>query len=92
MSRKGELSRVEIDRNWPYQVATEATVGTGYNIVHGFCKDLSLCPRRYSFQRDGAWMNVFCFAEKEHADRFRDRFAGEMIDPEKRPRWPGRNR
>jgi hypothetical protein len=67
-------------------------VGPGYDTVHGFCKDLSLCPRRYSFQRDGTWMNVFWFAEGEHGERFRDRFAGEMIDSRERPRSPGRNR
>ena len=30
------------------------------------------------------WMIAFCFAEQEHAEQFRDRFAGEigcLIDP-----------
>ena len=78
MSRKSELSRAEIDRGWPYQVAlpAEATVGARYDVVHGFCKGLSLCLRRHTFNRNGEWMNVFCFAEKEHAEQFRDRFAG----------------
>ena len=94
MSRKGELSRAEIDRGWPYQVAlpAEATVGARYDVVHGFCKGLSLCLRRHTFNRNGEWMTVFCFAEKEHAEQFRDRFAGEIIDPKERPRWPGCNR
>jgi hypothetical protein len=37
-------------------------------------------------------MNVFCFSEGEHGERFRDRFVGEMIDPKELPRSPGRNR
>jgi hypothetical protein len=28
-------------------------------------------------------MNVFCFAEREHAEEFRKRFGGEFIDPKK---------
>jgi hypothetical protein len=32
-------------------------------------------------------MTIFCFAEREHAKRFRDRFGGELIDPATRPRW-----
>jgi hypothetical protein len=26
-------------------------------------------------------MNVFCFAERAHAEQFRERFGGEFIDP-----------
>jgi hypothetical protein len=35
---------------------------------------------------------VFCFAEREHAERFRERFGGELIDPNVRPKWPGSRR
>ena len=78
MSPKGEHSRAEIDRGWPYQVAlpAEATVGARYDVVHGFCKGLSLCLRRHTFNRNGEWMNIFCFAEEEHAERFRNRLPG----------------
>jgi hypothetical protein len=34
-------------------------------------------------------MLVFCFAERSHAEQFRDRFGGEFIDPKSRPKWPG---
>jgi hypothetical protein len=34
-------------------------------------------------------MTVFCFAEREHAEKFRARFGGEFIDPKLRPKWPG---
>jgi hypothetical protein len=34
-------------------------------------------------------VNVFCFAERAHAEQFRERFGGEFIDPKDRPKWPG---
>ena len=37
-------------------------------------------------------MNVFCFAEREHAEQFRERFGGEFIDPKNLPKWPGTRR
>jgi hypothetical protein len=55
--------------------------------IHLFCEGLSLCPRGHSFYRDGTDMNVYCFAE-----RFRERFGGELIDPKDRPKWPGSKR
>ena len=81
--RKGELSKAQIDRDWPYQVALSADRCTGaqYAIVHGFCNDLSLCPRGHYFRRNDIGFNVFCFAEKEHAEMFRERFVGERVEP-----------
>jgi hypothetical protein len=32
---------------------------------------------------------VFCFAVHEDAERFREHFGGELVDPASRPRWPG---
>jgi hypothetical protein len=94
--RRGELNKHTIDRDWPHQVALPAYRCTGGNYVtiHIFCDDegLSLCPRGHSFYRDGTDMNVFCFAEREHAERFRGRFGGELIDPKVRPKWPGSRR
>jgi hypothetical protein len=34
-------------------------------------------------------MNVFCFAEREHAVQFREHFGGEFIDPKKMPQAAG---
>jgi hypothetical protein len=89
--RRGELSKAAIDRNWPHQVALHAEhcSGHGYVTIRLFCEGLSLCPRGHFFRRDNADMNVFCFAEREHAERFRERFGGELIDPKDRPKWPG---
>jgi hypothetical protein len=89
--RRDELSKATIDRDWPHQVALPAYRRTGGNYVtiHLFCDGLSLCPRGHSFYRDGTDMNVFCFAERAHAEQFRERFGGEFLDPKSRPKWPG---
>jgi hypothetical protein len=92
--RRGELSKATIDRDWPHQVVLPAYRCTGGNFVtiHLFCADLSLCPRGHSFYRDGMDMNVFCFAERAHAEQFREHFGSEFIDPKDRPKWPGSTR
>lgn len=87
--RKGELSKATIDRGWPFQVALEARHCTGhrYFTLRYFCEGLSLCDRGHSFFRDGKDYNVFCFAQREHAAAFKDRFGGELMCPRTRPRW-----
>jgi hypothetical protein len=88
--RKGELIPKLIDLHWPHQVAlpSELLVGESYVRVHLFCEGLSLCPRGHSFRRDDTDFTVFCFADREHAEEFRARFGGELVDPRTRPRWP----
>jgi hypothetical protein len=88
--RKGELSKGTIDRDWPHQVALPAYRCTGHNYVtiRLFCEGLSLCTRGHSFRRDDIDMTVFCFAERAHAEQFKERFGGEFIDPKSRPKWP----
>jgi hypothetical protein len=92
--RKGELSKGAIDSGWPHQVALPAERCTGHNYVTHrlFCEGLSLCVRGHFFYREGRGFNVFCFAERAHAEQFRQRFGGEFIDPKNRPRWPGSRR
>jgi hypothetical protein len=89
--RKGELSKAAINRKWPHQVALRADLcrGHDYRTIRYFCEveALSLCPRGHSFRRDDEWHEVFCFAERAHAERFRARFGGEFIDPTEVPRW-----
>jgi hypothetical protein len=89
--RKGELSKSAIDRGWPHQVALPADRcrGSNYSIIRHFCEGLSLCARTHSFRRDNIDMCVFCFAERDHAARFQQRFGGELMDPASRPNWPG---
>lgn len=83
------MTSAQIDRGWPFQVALEARLSTGhrYFTVHFFCNDLSLCPRDHSFYRDGQHFNVYCFAEREHAERFMARFGGAFVDANEHPRW-----
>lgn len=96
--RKGELSGAGIDRGWPYQVALPAgqVTGANFNIVHDFCRNLSLCSRGHSVRRDDIEYVVFCFAEPAHAELFRAKFNGERFDPKDRGRgsnwhqWPKR--
>jgi hypothetical protein len=92
--RKGELSKGTMDRQWPHQVALPAARCSGHNYVtiRLFSECLSLCPRTHSFRRDDTDMLVFCFAQRAHAESFRDRFGGEFIDPKDRPKWPGTQR
>ena len=90
--RKGELSKGAIDDQWPHQVALRADQSSGSNWIkiREFCKGLSLCPRGHSFYRDRIDFNVYCFAERDHAELFCVRFAGELIEPKDRPKWPRR--
>jgi hypothetical protein len=92
--RKGELHKGQIDRNWPYQVALRAdrVSGANFPIIDAFSRSLSRCPRGHTFVRDGNDYVVFCFAVESDAELFRNRFNGEMVDPKKRPRWPGSKR
>jgi hypothetical protein len=90
--RKGELSKGMIDRQWPHQVAVQADkcTGTAWVAIRDFCRTLSLCPRGHYFYRDTIGFNVYCFGQRDHAEQFCDRFDGEMIAPEDRPKWPKR--
>jgi hypothetical protein len=94
--RKGELSKSTIDREWPHQVALAASFVAGRNFmaIHRFCRDenLSLCPRNQFFRRNDRDYVVYCFAEREHAERFQFRFSGEHIAPPTRPKWLGTRR
>jgi hypothetical protein len=50
MRRKGELSAARIDRGWPNQVVLPARLCErgGYNEIHEFCRDLTLCSRGHA--------------------------------------------
>lgn len=89
--RKGELSKAMMDRDWPHQVALPASTcrGHDYVTIRLFCDGLSLCPRTHSFRQNDSDMLVFCFADRAHAEQFRECFGGEFIEPKDRPKWPG---
>ena len=88
--RKGELTSGRINREWPYQVALPADhlLGKNYDVTYGFCRDLSLCPRGHTVRRDDVTYSVFCFADPNHADLFRERINGERFDPKDMGRGP----
>ena len=87
-SRKGELTPASIDRGWPHQIALPADQVKGVNnaMIHEFCRGLSLCPRHHTVHRDDVTYVVFCFADPSQAERFRERFSGELFDPKDRGR------
>jgi hypothetical protein len=89
--RRGELTKAAIDRGWPHQIALPSARCSGANYVtmRLFCEGLSLCDCGHSYYRDGTDMTVFCFAQREHAELFRERLCGDFLDPKDRPRWPG---
>jgi hypothetical protein len=91
MRRKGELSPAAIDRDWPHQVVLPARAceGGGYNEIHEFCKDLSLCNRGHSVHHGGERYHVYCFSEAADAEKFKQRFGGERFNPAQRGK--GRN-
>jgi len=82
LNRRGERSKHIIDRDWSHQIALPAHRGTGGNYVtiRLFCQGLSLSDRSHSFRRDDVDMAVFCFAVREHAEQFQERFGDEFID------------
>ena len=88
--RKGELTWRQIDRRWPHQVAVPAehTYGPNYVTARLFCEPLSLAPHGHSFRRNDRDYNVWCFAEREHAEMFCDKIGGELIAVKGRPKWP----
>ena len=88
MRRKGELSAAAIDRGWPHQVVLPARLCErgGYNDIHEFCRDLTLCSRGHALYHDGQWFHVYCFKEPADAQKFMERFGGEKFDPIERGR------
>jgi hypothetical protein len=88
MRRKGELSAAGIDRGWPHQVVLAARVcrRDGYNEIHEFCRDLTLCSRGHALHHDGQWFHVYCFEEAADAQKFMERFGGEKFNPMERGR------
>jgi hypothetical protein len=78
------------NQRWPHQVALPAYRCHGHNYVtiRLFCEPLSLCPRPHPFRGDDADVIVFSFADRKHAEKFRERFGGDFVSPATRPTWP----
>lgn len=75
MRRRGELSKSSIDAGWPHQVALpNKQVAAQNTAIRAFCAGLSLCIRGHTFVRDTQYVDVFCFADRDHAQRFEKEF------------------
>ena len=74
--RKGEPTAAGIDRGWPHQVVVPATECTGSHgrFMEAFCLDLCVREASQRLSR-GQVVIVYCFADPEHAKKFRVRFA-----------------
>jgi hypothetical protein len=81
--RKGEISLPEIKRKWPHHVALAADKVHGLatsELVWSFARELSAAPRPYTVRNDGDDdLVVFCFATREDAQAFAERFEGERL-------------
>jgi hypothetical protein len=84
--RNGELSKSQVDKGWPHQVALpeDRCSFKNYEIHAAFNKGLSLCARGHSVNFDGIWYRVFCYSLKDDAEAFLARFGGEWFDPDQR--------
>ena len=84
-----------MDRDWPFQIALPAyrCLGHNYFTIRFFCEGerLSLRPHTQSSRRGDQDILIFRFADRAHATQFRDRFGGELIAPNDRPKSPGRS-
>jgi hypothetical protein len=54
------------------QLAARFCERGGYNEIHDFCKELTLCSRGHALFHDREWFHVYCFesaADRAHACR-----------------------
>jgi hypothetical protein len=65
-------------------------LGAVFPDMLAFCDQRDASPRRHTYFDDG-WRIVFCFATRVDAAEFKAKFGGEIIEPKKRPKWPGKS-
>jgi hypothetical protein len=81
-SRKGEITRSDLEREWPYQgIRKSAHDCAVLEVTHLLCsqRDMSVAPLTYTQRRDDTDYVVFRFAKPEDADTFCERFGGERL-------------
>ena len=89
MKRKGEMSKSAIDRGWPHQVAVRILDGQPVGHIRSDGPFSSLCDRGHEVADGQYCYYIYCFADREQANRFRGIVAGEVFDPRDRSggRW-----
>jgi hypothetical protein len=91
MTRKGELSRGRLNREWPHHLALPAEAVRGpasAATVRSFATSLSAAALIYHLRQDDRDLVVFCSVTAEAAQAFAERFGGELLPvDETRRRW-----
>ncbi len=93
MIARDELTHGTIDQKFPYQMEPPIpSGGLGMLLDHmdGFCGEqrLKVAPRKRMLRRDDFYFVRWCFAEPADAERFRERFGGNIftVPPKRRDR------
>ena len=87
ISRRSEITSARLAREWPHWVAVRADiVAVRLSEMLAFCGSLSLAERHPTVRRNDVDYVVFCFADPDHAERFRVAFDGQPFDPSQRGR------
>jgi hypothetical protein len=87
VTRKGEVARARLRRQWSNHVALSGEKVRGhknYDVVYTFAEAFSVGPRTFWVRWDDLDFEVFCFAKPEDADAFCEQFGGKRLPSDAR--------